>query len=74
MQNDSAILLTFIKLPIAIEIFVLSTFAWPFTQVLLYSNHHAYKEQEDCLNSLVVYVYVFLPHGAVGCATFKFDQ
>ena len=34
--EHSAILLTFIKLPFAIEIFVLSVFEWPFTQVLLY--------------------------------------
>ena len=30
MQNASAILLTFIKLPFVIKIFVLSIFEWPF--------------------------------------------
>ena len=33
--EHSAILLTFIKLPFVIKIFVLSIFEWPFTQVLL---------------------------------------
>ena len=34
--EHSEILLTFIKLPFVIKIFVLSFFEWPFTQVLLY--------------------------------------
>ena len=34
--EHSAILLTFIKLPFVIEIFILSFFEWPFTQVILY--------------------------------------
>ena len=38
MQN-AAILLTFIKLPFAIKIFVLSIFEWPFIQVLLYLSN-----------------------------------
>ena len=33
--EHSAILLTFIKIPFVIKIFVLSIFEWPFTQVLL---------------------------------------
>ena len=36
--EHSAILLTFIKLPIVIKLFVLSIFEWPFTQVLPYHN------------------------------------
>ena len=34
--EHSAILLTFIKLPFVIKIFVLSIFEWSFSQVLLY--------------------------------------
>ena len=37
--EHSAILLTFIKLPFAIEIFVLSILSGRLRQVLLYSNH-----------------------------------
>ena len=33
--EHSAILLTFIRLPFVIKIFVLSIFEWPFSQVLL---------------------------------------
>ena len=36
-REYSAILSTFIKLPVVIKTFVLSTFEWPFAQVLLYS-------------------------------------
>ena len=35
--EHSAILSTFIKLPFVIKIYVLSTFEWPFTQVILYA-------------------------------------
>ena len=37
MQREhSAILWTFIKLPVVIKMFILSIFEWPFTQVLVY--------------------------------------
>ena len=36
--EHSAILLTFIKLPFVINVFVLSIFEGPFTQVLLYDS------------------------------------
>ena len=45
MQN-SAILLTFIKLPFVIKIFVLSIFEWPFYTVLPY-NTLANSEDPD---------------------------
>ena len=44
-REHSAILLTFIKLPIVIKIFVLSIFEWSFYIVLLYSMEASFNKK-----------------------------
>ena len=54
----SAILLTFIKLPIVIKFFVLSIFEWPFSQVLLYTGiyYQRIKGKTEYLTRNILYI------------------
>ena len=64
MQNaqwgHSAILLTFIKLPFIIKIFVLSIFEWPFYTGFTVLKLGSYWTECDCLR------YISFPCGAMG--------
>ena len=55
MQGEhSAILLTYIKLPFAIKIFILSIFEWPFyTGFTVYINPNI-KQMCDALNKMAL--------------------
>ena len=60
--SHSAILLTFVKLPFVIKIFVLSIFSGCLTQVLLYIKSYCHKDSQKniIIDSLLKTVFMFL--------------